>query len=995
MIMKKITLLLIGILSALNINAEVYEGSCGNNVSYSLDTSTGVIVITGTGEMSNYTTDPTPNAPWYYLRSYIKSVEVSNGVTTIGKRAFYGCSGLTSVTIPNSVTSIGSGAFQSCSGLTSITIPNSVTSIGSEAFLYCSGLTSITIPNSVTSIGSYAFRYCSGLTSVNIPNSVTSIGESAFQECSNLTEISLSDKLSTIGTGVFVRCTRLESVTIPKSVTSIGYNAFAGCTNLKSVIISEGLLEIQDMAFYGCTSLKSIILPNSLNKLSSSVFSGCSSLESLNFPPKVRTISSAQSFNNCLNLKTIIIEDSPDTLFFEVFSRSDSNPKWFPDSPLDSLYIGRNIKYEFYESGYRYYSPFREFETLRAVKFGDNVSYLSDNYLKGCKNLKSVYLSKNISSIGNYAFYGCNNLQSIEFGSKLETIGIDAFAECNSLKKIVIPSNVTSIGACAFRVGNLSELIIEEGEKDINLIRGGAMGDYMFSGSSIDSVFWGRNGAAINYKNIKHLEIGNISNFKKVGSPSYETKGCDTIKVLSIKTSSDTLHFVVEQYSWQRKYTLPFNHIHIDSIYWDRIIDIYDPYNTGRTFYPLEGVNSSFKLTIGNNITSISNNMFAECNISSILIPKNIKKIGSTSFKNCYTLSELIFEDSPNPIDFEEGNNFLGCQLRNVYIGRNMNFSTNSPFNGNKEGIQKLTFGNSVSEIPNNAFNGLKNVKDLTLPQNLKTIGSMAFYGCNGLAELTIPGSVTEIGRQAFDLCNNLKTLRLDDGKELLKFTAEPNYLNNAFQNSPLEEVYIGRNFSFNNSSPLAIFGTMKSLTFGEEVLSIQARSFIGCPNLKDVTSYSKVVPTTNDIVFTPSYQTNATLHVPYALYDEYKVANVWKDFGTIVNFEGLYNLVYNVDGEEYKKYIVEQGTSITPEAEPTKEGYIFSGWSEIPTTMPAKDVVVTGTFTIDTTGIDDIYSDDDNKEYYTIDGVRIAQPKKGFNIVKMSDGSIKKIFIK
>lgn len=465
--------------------------------------------------------------------------------------------------------------------------------------------------------------------------------------------------------------------------------------------------------------------------------------------------------------------------------------------------------------------------------------------------------------------------------------------------------------------------------------------------------------------------------------------------MLSIKTSSDTLHFVVEEYSWQRKYTLPFNHIHIDSIYCDRIIDIYDPYNTGRTFYPFEGVNSSFKLTIGNNLTSISNNMFAECNISSILIPKNIKKIGSTSFKNCYTLSELIFEDSPNPIDFEEGNNFLGCQLRDVYIGRNMNFSTNSPFNGNKEGIQKLTFGNSVSEIPNNAFNGLKNVKDLTLPQNLKTIGSMAFYGCNGLAELTIPGSVTEIGRQAFDLCNNLKTLRLDDGKELLKFTAEPNYLNNAFQNSPLEEVYIGRNFSFNNSSPLAIFGTMKSLTFGEEVLSIQARSFIGCPNLKDVTSYSKVVPTTNDIVFTPSYQTNATLHVPYALYDEYKVANVWKDFGTIVNFEGLYNLVYNVDGEEYKKYIVEQGTSITPEAEPTKEGYIFSGWSEIPTTMPAKDVVVTGTFTIDTTGIDDIYSDDDNKEYYTIDGVRIAQPKKGFNIVKMSNGSIKKIFIK
>ena len=107
------------------------------------------------------------------------------------------------------------------------------------------------------------------------------------------------------------------------------------------------------------------------------------------------------------------------------------------------------------------------------------------------------------------------------------------------------------------------------------------------------------------------------------------------------------------------------------------------------------------------------------------------------------------------------------------------------------------------------------------------------------------------------------------------------------------------------------------------------------------------------------------------------------------------YKLTYMVDDKEYKSYEVEYGSSITPEQEPTMEGYIFSGWSEIPETMPAEDVVVTGTFTLDTTGIDDVYSNDDNKEYYTVDGVRIAQPNKGINIVKMSDGSIRKIFIR
>ena len=59
------------------------------------------------------------------------------------------------------------------------------------------------------------------------------------------------------------------------------------------------------------------------------------------------------------------------------------------------------------------------------------------------------------------------------------------------------------------------------------------------------------------------------------------------------------------------------------------------------------------------------------------------------------------------------------------------------------------------------------------------------------------------------------------------------------------------------------------------------------------------------------------------------------------------YTLLYIIDGEEYKTSSVAYGITITPEAEPTKEGYTFSGWSEIPETMPAEDVTVTGSFII------------------------------------------------
>ena len=93
----------------------------------------GTLTISGT-DMPDYEYS---SAPWGSQRNKIKKVVIENGVTSIGVRAFSGCSSLTSVTIPNSVKSIGHSAFSGCSSLTSVTIPNSVTSIGDDAFYNC------------------------------------------------------------------------------------------------------------------------------------------------------------------------------------------------------------------------------------------------------------------------------------------------------------------------------------------------------------------------------------------------------------------------------------------------------------------------------------------------------------------------------------------------------------------------------------------------------------------------------------------------------------------------------------------------------------------------------------------------------------------------------------------------------------------------------------------------------------------------------------------
>ena len=142
--MKKISIFLLALLACAGITqAAIFDGPCGDNLTWSLNTQDSTLTITGSGEMTNWHGDP-DFAPWYDYKSYIKYVSLPDGITSIGEWAFRDCSGLTSIEIPNRVTSIGSDAFDRCSGLTSVTIGNSVTSIGNTAFKDCTGLISIT-----------------------------------------------------------------------------------------------------------------------------------------------------------------------------------------------------------------------------------------------------------------------------------------------------------------------------------------------------------------------------------------------------------------------------------------------------------------------------------------------------------------------------------------------------------------------------------------------------------------------------------------------------------------------------------------------------------------------------------------------------------------------------------------------------------------------------------------------------------------------------------
>ncbi len=442
------------------------SGTCGDNLTWELSCD-GVLTITGTGAMENYSYDDSkhiPLTPWNSYLFDIKSIVIKDGVTSIGDLAFYDCTSLSSIEIPNSVTSFGKYAFFECTSLNSINIPNSVTNIGERAFNLCYKLSSVNIPNSVTSIGDYAFSGCIALPLIEIPNSVTRIGDFAFSLCDNLTSIIVADdnpQYSTIDGVLFDKakkkilrypggksatsyaipnsvtiiarafsyCTNLTSIEIPSSVTSIGYCAFLQCTGLTSIEIPNSVTNIGTESFAYCTGLTSIEIPNSVTKIGDNAFSSCSSLTSIEIPNSVTSIGS-YAFDGCTGLTS-----------FE-----------FPNS-------------------------------VTKIEWGT---------FSGCTGLTSVEISSSVTSIGQSVFASCSNLISVtNLATAPQTINANVFRDVTlSAATLYVPAESLEAYKAADVWKDFGTIkAIEEPQGDITVAEAIAIGSALEIGQSTNEEY--------------------------------------------------------------------------------------------------------------------------------------------------------------------------------------------------------------------------------------------------------------------------------------------------------------------------------------------------------------------------------------------------------------------------------------------------------------------------------------------------------------------------
>jgi hypothetical protein len=541
--------------------------------------------------------------------------------------------------------------------------------------------------------------------------------------------------------------------------------------------------------------------------------------------------------------------------------------------------------------------------------------------------------------------------------NNITSIGREAFWNCYQLTSITIPANVTSLEGVFAGCYELTKVEIHSDalvSKDYNWLSGGLL--YNLFGNSVQEFVIGEEVTKIGkcaFWGCKSLTSITIPNsVTTIGSGAFS--GCEKLTSITIPSSVTSIE------------DNPFNACSgLLSIQVEEGNTVYDSRNN---------CNAIIKTADNEIITGCQNT----------IIPNSVKSIGAGAFYMC---NGLTFIDIPSSVTTIKGGAFWFCKgLASISIPNSVTTIGEQAFEG-CSALTSVNIPNGLSTIENEVFSGCK-IASITIPNSVTTIGENAFEGCP-LTSLTIPNSVVSIANTSFASCAyTLTAIQVESGNTIYDSRDNCNAIINSADNTLIlgcQNTIIPNNVEKIGDYAFSSCGELSSIDIPNSVKSIGDYAFIGCRKLgsvnipygvttigenafyncselktiilpktitkignmafnswgsKDVYCYAEQLPELGEGVFFAYSGTNATLHVPATSIETYKGAEQWKDFGSIVAL-----------------------TDDDPK--PTA----ISTMEYAPTTY--------------------------NKAIYDLQGHQLAQPKKGLNIIRMSDGTTKKVVIK
>lgn len=591
-------------------------------------------------------------------------------------------------------------------------------------------------------------------------------------------------------------------------------------------------------------------------------------ITSVTIPATVTTIQKS-AFAECRSLTKLVIEDSNTPMDVSYADGWSFTGMW-TESPLETLYLGRELTYN--QEGDYGFSPFWRVMTLTDVSFGPDITVITPRLFRECNGLLKVTVPEGVVRLDDYAFEFCEYMTEINLPTTLTELGAGVFTGCDRLADINFdPSNPY------FSAKDL--VLFSADGKDLIMYLSAKTASKYTVPAGTERILAGAFGASLYLKEIVVSEgvteigdnaMGNMLYLASVTLPESLTKlgnsvfsNCPTLGSMTIPEACTELGTdLFAGCHGLKNVKLPAAITYLP----DGILSNC----SGLEYYEIPAA-----------VTGIGNRCFSSCaSLWGVEIPTEVTAIGNEAFNGC---GMLRYAPLPEKLRTIGASAFEGTALTSVILPESVESVGRYGF-GQCINLTKFKLSPAMQTLSELTFWRCAQLREIIIPDNIETVEDNVFESCEGLESVTIGSGVKYMGNQVFNLCTSLKNVYIKDGDDPLELGWGGITLQhlNFFYTCPVEEAYVGRDLV--NAENLGAFMTSKSIktvTFGDKVKSVQENCLLNCENLEKVSFGESVTEIGTDaltgcklITEVESFNTTAPANAAFEL-EVYKIAKL------------------------------------------------------------------------------------------------------------------------